>query len=179
METRGSLGLVQVYTGNGKGKTTAALGLAIRAAGHGFRVCFLQFLKGNRKCGEHLLLTKFAQDSQLFDLMCPNDRSYFGQNVSERAARANAALELARQVLGQRSYDLVILDEIVTAISNGLLQTRDVLTLINERPPNVELVLTGRNAPKEIIDAADLVTEMNPIKHPFSKGVKARKGIEY
>lgn len=173
------LGLVQVYTGNGKGKTTAALGLAVRASGHGYRVCFLQFMKGNRKCGEHLLVQKAAQDTPLFDIVCPNERSYFRQSPEERLAWAKDTFDMAQQLASKGEYDLIILDEIITAVSRGLLTLQQVLTLIKEKPPTLELVLTGRSAPKEIIEVADLVTEMAAVKHPFKKGIKARKGIEY
>ncbi len=175
MASNGSLGLVQVYTGDGKGKTTAALGLALRASGHGLRVGFLQFVKGYARCGEH----RFVEKYPAFAIVQPNTRSAFRQSGDEQRQAAAQALALAREALVSGAYDLLILDEVLTARQMALLTTADVLSLIAEKPPGLELVLTGRGAPPEVIAAADLVTEMVPHKHPFQRGIKARRGIEY
>lgn len=168
-------GLVQVYTGDGKGKTTAALGLALRASGHGFRAAFLQFLKGNRRCGEHRFLERYPG----FVIIQPGSRSIFRQEEDERRETAREALAAAIELVAGDSYDLLVLDEVLTALKAGLIETRQVLELIDRKSPGLELVLTGRGAPPELIAAADLVTEMVPHKHPFKKGVRARRGVEY
>lgn len=168
------LGLVHVYTGDGKGKTTAALGLAMRASGQGLRVLFLQFLKGYPRCGEHRL----AEQHDLFKVVQPATASAFRARPEEARAQALRTLDLAREVLGG-DYDLVVLDEVITAVKLGSLTTDEVLALVRERSLGVELVLTGRGAPEEIIEAADLVTEMVKVKHPYERGVKARRGIEF
>ena len=168
------LGLVQVYTGDGKGKTTAALGLALRASGHGLRVLFLQFLKGYPRCGEHRALEQHA----LFQIVQPATASAFRAAPEEARRQALATLDLARAALGGE-YDLVVLDEILTAVKLGSLANDEVLALVRGRSAGVELVLTGRGAGREVLEVADLVTEMVKVKHPFERGVKARKGIEY
>ena len=170
-------GQVQVYTGNGKGKTTAALGLALRAVGRGLRVCVVQFIKGGSPYGEHLAAERLAplltihqtgRDCWIFkDKLDPEDISIAGRT-----------LQLARQVLTGGDYDLVILDEINGAAWFGLIGVDDVLALIASRPQQVELVLTGRSADQRVIEAADLVTEMVEVKHYFQAGVQGRTGIE-
>jgi len=173
-------GLVIVYTGHGKGKTTAALGLAMRASGHGLRVLMVEFIKSGERYGEHIAAEKLDSNFEIVSL----GKGYVGiptdkrpREEHERAA-ANA-LEYAETRMNSGDYDMVILDEINIAIHLGLLDVERVLSLIRNRPLHVHLVLTGRDAPKEIIDEADLVTEMKLIKHPFDKGVKAQKGIEF
>lgn len=170
-------GLVQVYTGNGKGKTSAAFGLALRAVGRGLRVFIVQFIKGGFDYGELYVVDKL-----------PNlTLKAFGQGkfVTEKPpgkediALAGQALALAEETIKGGRYDVVILDEVNVALSLKLISLEKVLRLIKEKPKHVELVLTGRDAPEEIIEAADLVTEMREIKHPYKKGLPARKGIEY
>ena len=170
-------GLVQVYTGNGKGKTTAAFGLALRAIGRGLQVYVIQFIKGGFDYGELYVVDKL-----------PNlTLKAFGRGkfVTEKPAGkedvelAEEALALAEEVVKSGEYDIVILDEINVALNLKLIKTEKVLELIKNKPKHVELVLTGRYAPNEIIEAADLVTEMKEVKHPFNKGFQARKGIEY
>ena len=170
-------GLVQVYTGNGKGKTTAALGLALRAAGRGLRVCIIQFMKGGGPYGEHLAaprLTPFLRIIQTGREGWVNRDNPDPEDI--RLARD--ALKMAAEELASGTCDVLILDEINGAVSFGLLSADDVLGLISTRPNNVELVLTGRNADERIIAAADLVTEMREIKHYYKAGVPARVGIE-
>ncbi|MCD6445200.1 cob(I)yrinic acid a,c-diamide adenosyltransferase [Candidatus Bathyarchaeota archaeon] len=172
-----SKGLVQVYTGNGKGKTSAAFGLALRAIGRGLKVYVIQFIKGGFDYGElyivdklpNLKLKAFGRGKFITETKLPE----------EDVKLAEEALTLAEKVVKSGKYDVVILDEVNVALNLGLISLKKVLELIKIKPHHVELVLTGRYAPDEIINVADLVTEMREVKHPFSKGVQARKGIEY
>jgi cob(I)alamin adenosyltransferase len=169
-------GCVQVYTGNGKGKTTAALGLAFRAVGRGLRVCFFQFIKGGGQYGEHLLA------KQLAPLLTIIQRGRPGwvntKDITEDRKVAQDAFLEAKQLLVSGDYDLVVLDEINGSVGFGLIDVEQVLELISLKPAKVELVLTGRNAAEQVIEAADLVTEMREIKHYYAAGVPARTGIE-
>jgi cob(I)alamin adenosyltransferase len=177
MMTRLEKGLVQVYTGNGKGKTSAAFGLALRAAGRGLKVYVIQFIKGGFDYGEMYVIDKVpnitlkAFGRGKFVTAKPPDR--------EDVKLAEEALQFARKVVESGECDVVILDEVNVALSLGLIRLGDVLTLIKARPAHVELVLTGRSVPEEVVQIADLVTEMKEVKHPYSKGLPARKGIEY
>ena len=171
-------GLVQVFTGNGKGKTTAALGTVLRAAGHGFKILVIFFIKGNASDGEFQTLPKLpGVEVAKFGLrkwiMDP-------KNVSPgEKAEAKAALEAARKAVTSGKYDIVVLDEIIIAVYFKLLEADDVIQLIQDKAPHTELILTGRNADGRIIEAADLVTEMKNIKHPFEKGIASRRGIDF
>jgi len=170
-------GQVQVYTGNGKGKTTAALGLALRAVGRGLRVCMVQFIKGGGEYGEHLAAERLAPLLTIHQT--GRDNWIFKDNLDPEDIRiAGETLELARRVLTGGAYDLVILDEINGAAWFGLISVDDILALIGARPDRTELVLTGRSADPRVIEAADLVTEMVEVKHYFQAGVQARLGIE-
>jgi len=169
-------GLVQVYTGKGKGKTTAALGLALRAVGRGLRVCMIQFVKGE-PCGEHLAAERLAP---YLTIVQTGHKGWLGRQKPgpEVAACARMGFEMAQKVVTGEEYDLVILDEINTAVSYDLVSVEELLLLMKEKDEHVELVLTGRNAAPEIMEAADLVTEMREVKHYFKAGVPARIGIE-
>ncbi|CAH2030189.1 cob(I)yrinic acid a,c-diamide adenosyltransferase [Trichlorobacter ammonificans] len=170
------LGTVQIYTGNGKGKTTAALGLSLRAVGRGLSVCFFQFIKGGGPYGEQLAADRLAP---LFTVIQTGRPGWVNtKDITEDRHRAQEALEQAKQLLVSGKYDLFVCDEILGAIGFGLLEVEQVLELISLRPAAVELVLTGRNADQRLIDAADLVTEMREIKHYYRAGVAARTGIE-
>ncbi|NVN90917.1 MAG: cob(I)yrinic acid a,c-diamide adenosyltransferase [Desulfuromonadales bacterium] len=169
-------GCVQVYTGNGKGKTTAALGLAFRALGRGLRVCFFQFIKGSGVYGEHLLAEKLAP--QLTIIRSGRPGWVNTKDITADRQTAQEALEQATKLLTSGDYDLMVLDEINGATAFGLIDVEQVLELIRLKPEKVELVLTGRNAPEQVIEAADLVTEMRDIKHYYLAGVPARTGIE-
>ncbi len=170
-------GCIQVYTGDGKGKTTCALGLALRAAGQGFRVFIVQFMKG-RQTGESLAVARLAPEVTL---------RYFGQPglinlrapAPEDLALVQEGWALARRVLAEGEHDLVILDEINLALTYNLIPLEKALAALRQRPPWVEVVLTGRRAPAELVEMADLVTEMRPVKHYYQAGVKARRGIEW
>jgi len=170
-------GCIQVYTGNGKGKTTAALGLAFRALGRGMKVLMIQFMKGGGPYGEHAAAERFAPD---FTIIQTGRSGWVNrENPGQDDVRlAREALETARAALTGGEYDLVILDEVNGAVSFGLLPVEDLLELMEQKPSNVELVMTGRNADERVIAAADLVTEMREIKHYYRAGVPARIGIE-
>jgi cob(I)alamin adenosyltransferase len=167
-------GYVQVYTGNGKGKTTAALGLALRAAGAGLKVFIAQFIKEER-CSEHLMLERFGEMITYRQYGRGLIRSTPGE---EDIAGAREGMREITEVVRSGSYDVVILDEINVAVSLGLISVEEILGLIRGKPAAVELVLTGRNAHDAVMEEADLVTEMREIKHYYEKGVQARRGIE-
>jgi cob(I)alamin adenosyltransferase len=171
------LGLVQVYTGDGKGKTTAAFGLAMRAIGKGLKVFVVQFLKG-RKYGE---LETAGRLSDRLEVVQSGLDTFVkkGQPGEEDLKLAHQGLELARRAIMGGEYDIVILDEVNVAIELGVLKVEEVLPLIDERPGGVELVLTGRYAPDEFCDRADIITEMRNVRHCFDKGVPMREGIEF
>ena len=171
-------GLIIVNTGDGKGKTTAAFGLALRAAGQRLKVLIIQFMKGQENIGELGALTKCR---------LPIEVKRFGRPgfVQSRACEpldiylADRGLNYFRHVLPLSDYGMIILDEILVAIDFGLLKEKALLEVLEMRPPHMHVVLTGRNATKRILDMADLVTEMKEVKHPYKVGVKAQAGIEY
>ena len=172
-----SQGLVQIYTGNGKGKTSAALGLAVRAIGHGAKVHIIFFMKGDFPYGELETLSKLPNVSfQTFG----HEHFVDPHNVkAEEREQAQQALKAASEALMSNKFDLIVLDEINVASAWKLIEVDDVLTLIANKPKHVELVLTGRYADQRLIDKADLVTRMEEVKHPYNEGIEARKGIEY
>ncbi|MEW5937481.1 MAG: cob(I)yrinic acid a,c-diamide adenosyltransferase [Candidatus Thermoplasmatota archaeon] len=174
---RDGLGLLHVYTGDGKGKTTAALGLGMRAAGHGLKVVMIQFMKGQINYGE-LESAKHIPDFEIHQF----GRAQF---VDKRAPDptdvrlAQEGFERAKEMLGKGGCDLLILDELCVALEWKLLSLGEVLDALRNRATGMEVVVTGRYAPGELIEIADLVTEMREVKHPFMEGVLAREGIEY
>jgi len=170
-------GLVQVYTGNGKGKTSAAFGLALRATGRGLKVYMIQFIKGGFDYGELYTVKNLPN----FTLKAFGRGKFVTSKPPQKedVRLAQEALHFAEQVIHSGNSNIVILDEINVALDLKLISLEDALKLIKSKPSGLELVLTGRNAPEEIVEAADLVTEMKEVKHPFSRGTEARKGIEY
>ncbi|MDD5222862.1 MAG: cob(I)yrinic acid a,c-diamide adenosyltransferase [bacterium] len=170
-------GFIQVYTGDGKGKTTAALGLALRAIGHGFKVNIIHFMKGNIEYGE-LKAAKCLEPNLIIRQMGRETFVSRDNPDQEDIKLAQQALDLAGEAVAGGEYDLVVLDEINCALDFGLIPLEQVLKILRTKPERVELVLTGRGAPPEIIQAADLVTEMKEIKHYYRRGIKSRKGIE-
>ncbi|HSD12057.1 MAG TPA: cob(I)yrinic acid a,c-diamide adenosyltransferase [Patescibacteria group bacterium] len=183
-KTPKSSGLIQVYTGDGKGKTTASLGLALRAVSQGVRVAIVHFDKGGTHYAERGIIgEKFPGEIDLFstglDRIDPKtNRFRFGVTPEDRA-EAERGLAIVRDVFRKGEHGLVIMDEINCTVSLGMLDERDALAVIAEKPPETELVLTGRNAPDAFRALADLVTEMTLVKHYFYKGVPARYGLDY
>ena len=175
-------GLVLVHTGEGKGKTTAAIGLAVRAWGDGFRILILQFIKGSWKYGELSTLKALAEIDGRIEIR-PTGIGFTRNASSEEMAvhreKAQTALQEALTEMTSGQWDMIILDEINYALNFGLLEEQEVLELLSQKPTELHLVLTGRHALPAIIDCADLVTEMRLIKHPFQKGIRAQKGIEF
>ena len=176
-------GLVQIYTGDGKGKTTAAFGLALRAAGQGNKVLIYQFLKPpSLDIGERFALQLGAVRIRTEALDTPWNMSKSFEDekaVARMQAAISEALDRIAQTAEKKFYDVLILDEIVFCLSKGLAKLEDIKNIIDRRDPLVEIVMTGRGATRELIELADLVTEMKNIKHPFDKGIKARRGIEF
>jgi len=173
-------GLVMIYTGDGKGKTTAALGMALRAAGHGKKTLIVQFIKSFKRYGELKFVKKFDCGIEIKTL----GKGYVGIKgdrfpLKEHKKAAGEALEFAREQILSRKYDIVVLDEIHIALNKKLVSIKQVIELIRMKPPDLHLVLTGRGAPQELFQHADLISEVKQIKHPFQKGVLAQKGIEF
>jgi cob(I)alamin adenosyltransferase len=171
-------GLVLVYTGNGKGKTTASLGLALRAAGHGEKVYIIQFMKGDEKYGEVKAIRQYLPNVELvqkgLDAFIKR-----GHPSSQDLKLAQEGLNLAKDVILSEEYDLIILDEVNVAVDYGLLAEQDVLDLIASKPSFTTLVLTGRYASENILQKADMISEVKEIKHHYNQGVAAQQGIEY
>lgn len=175
-------GLLMIHTGDGKGKTTAALGLALRAFGQGLRVLILQFIKNRKDCGEWnaiKLLEKIPHAPGKIEIEQRGLGFIDRKNFDEHKKLAQETLKLAEEKILSGDWDLIILDEINYAVKFALISEEELFALIKKRPPNVHLLLTGRNAPQKIVETADLVTEMKLIKHPFQQGVKAQFGIEF
>lgn len=175
-----SKGYVQIYTGNGKGKTTAAVGLGVRAAGDDYSVFMVQFLKSG-STGELKSIKKLEPNFKIFRF--EKKRGFFwtlnDEEKAELKLEIQEAYRFCLEALKNNKCDILIMDEIMGALSNSLISKKKLLELIEAKPNNMELILTGRNVPEEIIYKADLVTEMKEIRHYFSKGVPAREGIEY
>jgi len=176
-------GLVQIYTGDGKGKTTAAFGLALRAAGQGNKVLIYQFLKPpSLDIGERFALELGAVRIRVESLDVRWDMSKSLEDekaVAQMRAAIGEVLERVAETAEKRFYDVLILDEILFCLSKGLAKLEDIKKIIDRRDHRVEIVLTGRGATQELMAMADLVTEMKNVKHPFDKGIKARRGIEF
>lgn len=173
-------GLTHVYTGTGKGKTTAVFGLALRALGRGNRVLVVQFLKGGGELSGEAAMLKalpgaevIAFTDQRHPIFCKDC------DVEKLKASIGGGFRLAADKVRSGEYDLVVLDEVNNCMREGWLDPADVVSLMRDRPAGVELALTGRGCPDEVIEAADYVTEMRPIKHPAEKGIMARRGVEY
>ncbi len=172
-------GLIIVFTGDGKGKTTAAMGQALRAVGQGLRVLMLQFIKGTWDYGELKSIKRLDPDFKIKPLGKGFIRSKSKLNEKEALENITQSWEQARNEILSDKYDMVILDEINYVIDFGLLPVEEILALLEKRPEGQHIVLTGRNAHKSLVEVADLVTEMVEIKHQYSKGIKAQKGIEF
>lgn len=173
-------GLVQVYTGNGKGKTTAAIGVGVRAVGRGYKVAMIQFLK-SMDTGELRSLERISNDFKVYRFEEALKFFWEASDEEKEIMRRceHKAFEFAKELCAKGEIDILILDEIMLAMYNKLLTVDEVCEFLKSKPDNIEVILTGRYAPQEILDLADLVTEMKPIKHPFEKGIPAREGIEF
>ncbi len=172
----GRLGTVQVFTGEGKGKTTAALGQALRAIGHGWKVLVIQFLKSRPLVGE----IEAAKNLPTLEILQFGSGHFVcNKPTDEDFQLVQKAWQTAREYILSGRYDMVILDEINIVIHYKMIDVQEVLSLFKEKPPQVELILTGRSAHPALIEAADLVSEIKAVKHPYSKGIGAREGIEY
>lgn len=176
----GKDGIVIVYTGGGKGKTTASLGMALRAVGHGQKICIIQFIKGSWSYGEMKSVKRLEPELEFII----SGKGFVGI-IDDKSPReehekiAQEALRISKQKIQSGNYNIIILDEINYAVNLNLIHINDVLDLIKIKPKDLNLVLTGNHAKKELIDLADLVTEMKEIKHPFRSGIKAKKGIDF
>lgn len=173
-------GLVIVYTGKGKGKTTAALGIVLRAVGHGYKVGMIQFIKGEWYYGE---LTSSKRLEPEFEMIAAG-KGFVGiidddHPIEDHQDAARQALAIAREKLVSGAYDVLILDEINYAVKLNLLTEQDVLDLIKSKPQKTTIVLTGNYAPESVLQLADLITEMREVKHPYQSGIKAKKGIDF
>jgi cob(I)alamin adenosyltransferase len=170
-------GKVHIYTGNGKGKTTAALGLALRAVGAGLRVCIIQFVKP-RECSEHRAIARFLKEVITVRRF---GRPGFVRKPPSRShiIEAGKALRYSAIAMNSNRYDVVVLDEVCMALNLKMIDMNELMEILTNRPRTCEIILTGRNAPLRLIACADLVTEMGERKHYFNSGVKARRGIEF
>jgi cob(I)alamin adenosyltransferase len=179
-EPREKVGLVVVFTGNGKGKTTAALGMALRAVGHGMKVCLIHFMKGSMYAGEFDGIKKLAPNAEVY--LTGKGFCRIGDNphpYQEHKANAQDAIKLAREKMLSSSFDILILDEINNAIELKLVDLPQVLDLIDHKPPLMHLVLTGRDAHPQVIQRAHTVTEMREIRHAYTQGIEPQRGIDY
>jgi len=171
-------GLILLYTGNGKGKTTAALGQVLRAAGHGFKVAIIQFIKSLETTGEIKTAKKiFAEHLEIYPM--GTGFTWDAKDREELRRAAKKGWSLAREKIESGNYCMVILDELTYALNYGLLDEDEVVSFLKQKPARLHIIITGRDASDKLIGLADLVTEMKEIKHPYKKGVKAMKGIEF
>ncbi len=177
MTAKSSKGLVHIFTGNGKGKTTAALGAILRAVGHGLKVKIIFFMKSSHPYGEYATLSQLPHvDMASFG---PGHLTDPANIKPEEIEQAKLALAAAREAVLSGKYDLVVLDELNVALAFKLVELDEAIALIKDKPAKVELIITGRQADKQLIELADLVTEMVKVKHPYDRGILARKGIEF
>lgn len=170
-------GLLIVHTGKGKGKSTAAFGMVMRAIGHGFRVAVVQFVKGRWDSGERAVLDAYPDQVDCF--VAGEGFTWETQDLQRDLASARTGFDSAKRVIQDPTYRLVVLDELNIILRYGYLDVAEVLEVLTARPPGQHIIVTGRNAKDELIEAADLVTEMTMLKHPFRSGVKAQAGIEF
>ena len=168
--------LVLVYTGDGKGKTSSALGVTMRAWGRGWKVCWLQFIKSKTS---HFGETRAAEAMGIEMLALGDGFTWLSEDIEKDIKLAHEAWELAKQKIGSAQYDLVVLDEVTYPITYGWLKVDEVIETLRDRPENVHIILTGRDAAPELVEFADLVTEMREVKHPFQQGIKAQPGIDF
>ncbi|ACL75687.1 cob(I)yrinic acid a,c-diamide adenosyltransferase [Ruminiclostridium cellulolyticum] len=176
----GRKGLVHIYTGDGKGKTTAAIGLGVRACGDNMKVLMVQFLKSRDTCELHSLKKLEPEFTVLRGFSCKKFVWNMTEEEMEEARKEATEIFLnVKNLVLQNKYDLVILDELIGVLTNGFIKEDDVIAMIKDKPQETELVLTGRNAGKRLIEAADYVSDIKAVKHPYQEGISARKGIEF
>jgi len=171
-------GLIEVYIGDGKGKTSAVIGIVCRAKGHNLKVCYIYFHKNPEKWGygEFKILKKIGVDIFGF----AKEHSHF-EKVEKEKLREEClkGIEFIKKIYKEKKYDIVVCDEILISLRDGFLKEEEIIEIMEEKPENIELILTGRYITEKIIEKADLVSEIKKIKHPYDKGIKARKGIEF
>jgi len=177
MESAEKKGLLLVFTGNGKGKTTAALGLCLRALGHGYRVCVVQFIKGSWKYGELESMKRF---SDLVDFhVTGRGFTWKSKDIEQDRMAAQKGWHIAKEAIASNTYDIIILDELTYPIKLDMIDEKEVIQTLRNRPQPLHIVVTGRDASSALTESADLVTDMQAVKHPFEKGIPAQKGIEF
>ncbi|RWX43315.1 cob(I)yrinic acid a,c-diamide adenosyltransferase [Candidatus Electrothrix marina] len=170
-------GLILIFTGHGKGKTTAALGMTMRAAGHGMKTCFIQFIKGSWKYGEMEALARFREEVD-FHVM-GRGFTWKSDDVEKDKAAAREAWEKAKEAIMSGGYNAVVLDEFTYLLRYGMIEKEEALEVLRRKPADLHICITGRDAEEELIELADLVTEMQPVKHPYRQGITAQKGVEF
>ncbi len=170
-------GLLMVFTGDGKGKTTAALGMALRAVGHGIKVCVIQFIKGPGHCGERAAAKRFSGLMEFH--VTGRGFTWASDDIQKDRSAAREGWDQACAVIADGRYGMVILDELTYLIQYGFLTEAAVLAALGQRPGGQHVVITGRNASEGLLAAADLVTEMRAVKHPYAAGIKAQRGVEF
>jgi len=170
-------GLLAIHTGNGKGKTTAALGLAFRAMGHGQKVAIVQFIKGRKNTGEKKLAEQFPELLDFY--VTGRGFTWNSEDPNQDATLARKAWELAQSIMTEGTVNLLVLDELTYLIKYKMIEEEEILDALAGRPPHMHVVVTGRYASERLIEAADLVTEMQDIKHPYRQGIAAQKGFDY
>ncbi len=170
-------GLIAVFTGNGKGKTSAALGMIVRSSGYGKKVCMIQFIKGDWKCGEHDGVKHFGDLVEIHTM--GKGFTWKSEDIEKDIKLAREAWAFAVQTIQEANYSMIILDELTYLIKYNMVEENDILDVLKNKPEDLHIVITGRDASAGLIGIADLVTEMKEIKHPFSKGVSAQPGFDY
>lgn len=170
-------GLILIFTGHGKGKTTAALGMSIRAAGHGMKTCFIQFIKGGWKYGEMEAMVRFREEIDFH--VTGRGFTWQSDDLEKDKAAAGEAWEKAKEAIGSGRYHTVVLDEFTYLLRYGMIEKEEALRVLGNKPADLHICITGRDAAEELIELADLVTEMQPIKHPYQQGITAQKGVEF
>ena len=170
-------GFIIIFTGDGKGKTTAALGQVFRALGHGMRICVIQFIKGKWKSGEMIFAEKFSDLLEFY--IKGKGFIYNSKNLEEHKKAGKDAWEFAKKKIFSEKYDMIVLDELTYLIKYNIINESEILSVLEEKPEGLHILVTGSDASKSLIELADLVSEVKNIKHPFQKGIKAQKGIEF
>lgn len=170
-------GLILVFTGHGKGKTTAAIGMAMRAAGHGLKTCFIQFIKGSWKYGEAEAVSRFKEEIDFH--ITGRGFTWKSDDLEKDKAAARQAWKKAEEAITSGRYHIIVLDEFTYLLKYGMIDTAEALEVLRNKPAEQHICITGRDAAEELLELADLVTEMRPVKHPYQQGIKAQKGLEF